>query len=875
MKEKNQLSPMMRRYLEIKEQYKDAILLFRLGDFYEMFFDDAVTASDFLNLTLTGRDCGLEERAPMCGVPYHAVDNYIKKLIDGGFKVAICEQLNTPEEAQKGKQLDRDVVRVITAGTVVEDSLLPEKDNNYIASVYVSDKGFGLAWADMSTGEFCLFENDAKNPDVLDDVLVSISPCQTIINSKGDEILLNSVTSGRLKRPETFFDWAFSFDNAEKTLLKQLGVKTLEPFECADKKLAISAGGALVEYMLQTGKRDLSHINKINFVRNDSFMLIDVNTRRNLELTETMHEGKRFGSLLWLLDKTVTSMGARLIKNWIEKPLVSAKSISARLNAVEAIANDKENLSYLRESLRGIRDIERLSARIAYGNTNPRDLISIGETLKALPLVKSVAKCFDDKNITKIANTIVTNDKLSDKIFAAIDENAGASIKDGQFIREGFDKRLDEYRNAKKEGTVWLANLEAAEKENTGIKNLKVGYNKIFGYYIEVSKSQVDMVPLRYQRKQTLVGGERYVTEELKEIENRILGSEENAVKLELAIFEDLVQELKTHIDEFLQSAKAVQTIDVLQSFATVALSNNYVKPVVSDKIKHISIKNGRHPIVEAVAKSTAFVPNDTNLDEKENRCMIITGPNMAGKSTYMRQVALITLMAQIGSFVPADSAEISLTDRIFTRVGASDDITLGQSTFMVEMVEVATILNNATDKSLLILDEIGRGTSTIDGLSIAWAVIEEISRNIGAKTLFATHFHELSELEGVLDGVKNFQILIKEIGGTIVFLHKIVRGSASKSFGIEVAELAGIPKNIVTRAKTIMRQLEEIDINRDTNSIMMTAKGGKQKQISLFDESSDDNEIVKILKDTNIENVSPVQAFAILLDLKDKADKL
>ena len=866
---------MMRRYLEIKEQYKDAILLFRLGDFYEMFFDDAVTASDFLNLTLTGRDCGLEERAPMCGVPYHAVDNYIKKLIDGGFKVAICEQLNTPEEAQKGKQLDRDVVRVITAGTVVEDSLLPEKDNNYIASVYVSDKGFGLAWADMSTGEFCLFENDAKNPDVLDDVLASISPCQTIINSKGDGIELNSVMSGRLKRPETYFDWAFSFDNAEKTLLKQLGVKTLEPFECADKKLAISAGGALVEYMLQTGKRDLSHINKINFVRNDSFMLIDVNTRRNLELTETMHEGKRFGSLLWLLDKTVTSMGARLIKNWIEKPLVLAKSISARLNAVEAIANDKENLSYLRESLRGIRDIERLSARIAYGNTNPRDLISIGETLKALPLVKSVAKCFDDKNITKIANTIVTNDKLSDKIFAAIDEKAGASIKDGQFIKEGFDKRLDEYRNAKKEGTVWLANLEAAEKENTGIKNLKVGYNKIFGYYIEVSKSQVDMVPLRYQRKQTLVGGERYVTEELKEIENRILGSEENAVKLELAIFEDLVQELKTHIDEFLQSAKAVQTIDVLQSFATVALSNNYVKPVVSDKIKHISIKNGRHPIVEAVAKSTAFVPNDTNLDEKENRCMIITGPNMAGKSTYMRQVALITLMAQIGSFVPADSAEISITDRIFTRVGASDDITLGQSTFMVEMVEVATILNNATDKSLLILDEIGRGTSTIDGLSIAWAVIEEISRNIGAKTLFATHFHELSELEGVLDGVKNFQILIKEIGGTIVFLHKIVRGSASKSFGIEVAELAGIPKNVVTRAKTIMRQLEEIDINRDTNSIMMTAKGGKQKQISLFDESRDDNEIVKILKDTNIENVSPVQAFAILLDLKDKADKL
>ncbi len=866
---------MMRRYLEIKEQYKDAILLFRLGDFYEMFFDDAVTASDFLNLTLTGRDCGLQERAPMCGVPYHAVDNYVKKLIDGGFKVAICEQLNTPDEAQKGKQLDRDVVRVITAGTVVEDSLLPEKQNNYIASIFVSDNGFGLAWADMSTGEFCLFENTEKRLEVLDDVLVSISPCQTIINSKGAEILLNSVISGKIKRPEVFFDWAFSFDNAEKTLLKQFKVKTLSSFECADKKLAISAGGALVEYMLQTGKRDLSHVNKATFIQNNSFMLLDLNTRRNLELTETMREGKRYGSLLWLLDKTVTSMGARLIKNWIEKPLVKEKEINARLNAVSAIVNEKDNLMDLREALKGIRDIERLSARISYGNTNPRDVLSIGETLKALPLVKAATKCFDDKNLIKTANSIILNDKLADKIFSAIDDRAGAIFKDGGFIKEGFDKTLDEYRSAKKEGGIWLANLEALEKESTGIKNLKVGYNKVFGYYIEVSKSQVDMVPLRYQRKQTLVGGERYVTEELKDIENKILGADENAVKLELQIFDDLVKEIKLHIDEFLQTAKAVQAIDVLQSFAMVALNNNYNKPVVSDKIKRIFIKNGRHPIVEAVAKSTAFVPNDTNLDEKENRSMIITGPNMAGKSTYMRQVALITLMAQIGSFVPADSAEISLTDRIFTRVGASDDISLGQSTFMVEMVEVATILNNATNKSLLILDEIGRGTSTIDGLSIAWAVIEEISRKIGAKTLFATHFHELKELEGMLDGVKNFQILIKEIGGTIVFLHKIVRGSASKSFGIEVAELAGIPKNVVARAKTIMRQLEEIDINRDTNSIMMTAKGGKPQQMSLFDEGASDNEIVKILKDTNIENVSPVQAFAILLDLKDKADKL
>lgn len=863
---------MMRQYLEMKEQYKDAILLFRLGDFYEMFFDDAVKASDFLNLTLTGRDCGLEERAPMCGVPYHAVDGYIKKLIDGGFKVAICEQLNTPEDT-KG-QLDRDVVRVITAGTVVEDSLLPEKQNNYLASLFLTDKGFGLAWADMSTGEFDLFEKNTVNPSVIDDFLVTISPCQIITNTEGSKLNLSGVAAGKLPRPETYFDWAYLFDNAEKKLLEQLNVATLASFECADKKLAVSAGGALIEYMLQTGKRSLSHIDKVQFVKDNSFMLLDGNTRRNLELTSTLRDGKRTGSLLWLLDKTVTAMGARLMKGWIEKPLQNERNINRRLDAVEIFTRNRETLCDFREALCGIRDIERLSARLAYGNTNPRDVLSLSETLKRLPDVKKTAKSLKNKIFDEIAGKITLNDALQKEIEAAVDPDAGAVYKDGGFIKKGYNAELDEYRDAGRQGHVWLANLEAAEKEKTGIKNLKVGYNKVFGYYIEVSKSQLDMVPLRYTRKQTLVGGERFITDELRDIENKIIGAEDNAVRLELALFKTLTDKLRAHIDEFLETGRAVATLDAIQSLAYVAVNRNYVKPVINGKIKKISVKNGRHPIVEALSES-AFVPNDTVLDEGENRCMVITGPNMAGKSTYMRQVALITLMAHVGSFVPADAAEISLTDRIFTRVGASDDITLGQSTFMVEMVEVATILNNATPESLLILDEIGRGTSTIDGLSIAWAVMEDISRRIGAKTLFATHFHELSELEGQLSGVKNYQILIKEIGDEIVFLHKIVRGGASKSFGIEVAELAGIPKNVVERAKIIMRQLEEININRDTNSIMISGKGGKTMQMSLFDDKDDKaDEIMNILKDVNIETTSPVQAFAILMDLKEKASK-
>ncbi len=861
----------MQQYLQMKEQYPDAILLYRLGDFYEMFFDDAITASNFLDLTLTGRACGLEERAPMCGVPYHAVDNYIKRLIDGGFKVAICEQLNTPEDT-KG-QLERAVVRVISAGTIVEESLLDEKQNNFFASVCVSDGAFGLSWADMSTGEFYLYEFSGENFDkVLEDLLVTVSPSQIICNARLKELNLPLVTAGKLPKPEVYFDWAYLYDNAEKRLLKQLKVGTLQSFECAEKKKALSAAGALIEYLISTQKRDLSHLDKISYIKDNTFMLLDSNTRRNLELTTVMRDGKRRGSLLWLLDKTATSMGARKLKSWIEQPLTEQTLINNRLNGVEELVKNPELREDIAAELRSVRDLERLSARLAYGNTNPRDLLSIKESLSVLPRVKKLVKACKARLIKDLCDSIYPNTELCDLLERAIDENSSASVKDGGFIRSGYNKTLDEYRSAGKEGKTWLANIEAAEKDATGIKNLKVGYNKVFGYYIEISKSQLDMVPLRYQRKQTLVGGERFITEELKAVEDKIVGAEENSIKLELALFAEITERLREHIDEFLATAGAISSLDCLISLATVAVNNNYCKPIINEKIKNIVINNGRHPIVEALS-DTAFVPNDTTLDNGENRCMIVTGPNMAGKSTYMRQVALITLMAHIGSFVPADSAEISLTDRIFTRVGASDDIALGQSTFMVEMVEVATILHNATSKSLLILDEIGRGTSTIDGLSIAWAVIEAISREIKAKTLFATHFHELCELEGVLDGVKNYQILIKEIAGKVVFLHKIVRGGASKSFGIEVAQLAGVPKSVVDRAKVIMKQLEEIDINRDTNSIMLSSRVKKAQQMSLFD-NGEENQIIKILKDLNIETCSPMQAFAILMDLKEKADK-
>lgn len=871
----NKLSPMMQQYVAMKEKYSDAILMYRLGDFYEMFFDDAKTASDFLGLTLTGRDCGLEERAPMCGVPYHAVDMYIRKLIEGGFKVAICEQLSDPKES-KG-MVDRDVVRVITSGTVVEDDILEEKKSNYLMSLSAADGKIGFAWADISTGEFNLYEYKGENlSEITEDFLATVAPSEIIANATAKTLFdsLNPTVKNTLPKAQPYMEYAFGEAYAEKALEKQFKTASLAGFECSDKKRAVSAAGALIEYINDTQKRSLDHINGMHYVKDKSFMFLDANTRRNLELTETIRERKKTGSVLWLLDKTKTSMGGRALRRWVEQPLQDAKAINMRLDAVEEFTKNPQKIVEISDIFAKMRDLERLAGKIAYGNVSPRDCLSLKETLVAIPELKAAFSGLGSKFLKERLSAVNLHTKVGKLLSAAISDNAPALTKDGGYIKEGYNRELDGYRAAGTDGKIWLANLEAAEREATGIKNLKVSYNKVFGYYIEVSKGQVDLVPLRYQRKQTLTTGERYITAELKEIEEKIFGAEEKSLKIEAILFAEIKQILSEEVSLFQQTARAIAELDAIMSLANVALKNDYVRPIISDKIKHIKIEGGRHPIVELLSSDSQFVANDTLLDTADNRTMVITGPNMAGKSTYMRQVAVITLLAHIGSFVPAKSAEISLTDRIFTRVGASDDLVSGQSTFMMEMIEVATILNNATPNSLLVLDEIGRGTSTIDGLSIAWAVIEKIGK-LGAKTLFATHFHELTELEGVISGVKNYRILIKEIGGTVVFLHKIVRGGANKSFGIEVAALAGVPSEVVLRAKEIMAKLEEADVGRDTNSIMLSAASGRDsKQISMFETSAEESEIVGILKDLNLDGITPLQAFAILMDLKEKAGK-
>ncbi|MDR3216342.1 MAG: DNA mismatch repair protein MutS [Clostridiaceae bacterium] len=873
---REKLVPMMRQYFKIKDAYPDAILLYRLGDFYEMFFDDAVTASRILDLTLTARDCGLSERAPMCGVPYHAVETYIKKLIEAGFKAAVCEQLTDPKES-KG-MIERDVVRVITPGTVMEDGILDEKKNNYIAAVFLTEKGCGAAWADISTGEFYLTENtaDDRNLSLIEDILTGISPAEIISNDvfAVEAASMNSFKAGRLSKPEAYQASAFLLENAEKRILTQLGAATLDAFGFVGKRFAIAAAGALVDYLLKTQKRSLAHISAMKYTANETCMVLDGNTRRNLELTETMRDRKRSGSLLGVLDKTKTAAGARTLRKWLEQPLQDCREINARLDAVGELVSDVRLRADVGEGLSGVRDLERLAGRIAFGSLNPKDCLAILDTLTAVPELKKTLRGAKSAELKALNSKIIPSEETRVLLSSAIDPNAPALIKDGGFIRTGFLKELDDYKNARSMGKEWLANLEANEREATGIRTLKISYNHVFGYYIEVSKSFMGLVPYRYQRKQTLSNGERYITAELKEIEEKILGAEESALKLELRIFAEIKEKLTERISEFQSTARALGATDALRSLAETAYTRKYVRPNINPKISGIAILEGRHPVVEAQGSVASYVPNDTDLS-LETRTMVITGPNMAGKSTYMRQVALIVLMAHIGSFVPAGSADISLTDRIFTRIGASDDLTGGQSTFMVEMVEVATILNNATDKSLLILDEIGRGTSTIDGLSIAWAVMEGISKTLKAKTLFATHFHDLTELESVLDGVKNYRILVKEIDDSVVFLHKIVRGGANKSYGVEVASLAGVPKEVVARAKEIMAELERSSKFRDTNEIMLkAAKQMKTKQVSLFDETIDtaSSEVMAILKDVNPDTLTPIQALTILSDLAQRA---
>lgn len=857
------LSEMMKYYLTLKEKYNDSLLFFRLGDFYEMFFDDAKIASKELDLTLTGRNCGLEERAPMCGVPYHAADGYIAKLVQKGYKVAICEQLTAPEQ---GKLVERDVVRVVTPGTAIEDNILDDKKNNYLACIYANEKSYALAWIDVSTGDFNTIQSDYAAFSSIEDVLATFSPSEIICNEFAYEASknLSSIRIGRLPKFQKYYDWAFDYKTAYGTLLKQFNVTTLAKFEFEDKKYAISASGALVNYVNETQKRSLAHISSVRYVQNNKYLVMDNNCRRNLEICENTRDTSKRATLLWVLDKTRTNMGARCLRRWLEQPLRDSKTINARLDSVSEFIDKTKMRNNLFEALGNIRDIERLTSKIAFGSPTPRDLLALGVSLKGLPAIKVLLKDAQSALLGKICENIFLLEDIAKKLTDAITDNPPLAVKDGGFIREGYDKALDELRKAESNGKRWLTDLESREKECTGIKNLKVGYNKVFGYYIEVSKSNVDKVPYRYQRKQTLTTGERYITQELKEIEDKLVGAKDKALEIESRIFEELKLDLIKVIPQLQSTSRSISYCDSLLSLALVAIANNYVKPIINDKIEGIEIKNGRHPVVEALLQNNEFVPNDTQLDCCQNRTMIITGPNMSGKSTYMRQVALITLMAHIGSFVPAQKASIAITDRIFTRIGASDDLAYGQSTFMVEMVEVATILQNATFRSLLILDEIGRGTSTFDGMSIARAVLEDVNNRIRCKTLFSTHYHELTEMENSLDGVKNYKILASEMEKGVVFLHKIARGGANKSFGIEVARFAGIPQPVIKRAKEISKLLESNPLTMQKNAF---------EENNLIDMGKD-NELRNELKELDAENITPMQALSKLAKLIDIAKR-
>ncbi|MGN0817993.1 MAG: DNA mismatch repair protein MutS [Candidatus Coproplasma sp.] len=854
------LSPMMQHYFSVKERYKDCIIFYRLGDFYEMFFDDAVKVAPVLDLTLTGRDCGLEERAPMCGVPYHAADNYIAQLVSAGFKVAICEQLEDPATA-KG-MVDRDVVRVVTAGTLTDENHLDSKVNNFICSACKNDDTVALAWADITTGELSATEFYGENAvSSCIAQMLKLNVREIICN---DEMLfacknLPEVTRGMLPPFSGYLAWTFNYPAAEKRLTQQLNAKTLSAFSIDGKNTAVCACGALLEYLQETQKHALINIDTVKFISNSTRMQLDTSAVRNLELVRTLCDGKKYGSLLWLLDKTRTAMGARLLYNVVLSPLGNKDRINYRLDGVEELFDATVVRVGLSESLRQVKDIERLTGKISNGNIMPADCLNLAQSLLVVPGIAFNLTGFRSQIIGDIISDLADMTELANYINLVISEKPPATLKDGGYIREGFNAQLDELRSIKKNSCAVLSEMEARERDSTGIRTLKIGFNRVFGYYIEVSKSFKDKVPPHYQRRQTLTNAERFITEELKELEDKILNSEDTALRLETAIYEDLKSKLSQNVSKFKSIASAVARLDVLVSLAEVAKANKYVRPTIVDSGQPLVIREGRHPVVEAISKEK-FVSNDVLLDEDENRTMIITGPNMAGKSTYMRQVAIITIMAHIGSFVPAKSAQIPIVDRIFTRVGASDNLISDQSTFMVEMIEVASILRNATKDSLLILDEVGRGTSTYDGLSIAWSVIEHITQKIGAKTLFATHYHELTELESKMDGVKNYRISVKEINGGVVFLRKIMRGIANRSFGIEVASLAGVPACVTDRAKSILKSIEGGEV----------ALGSFQCADDM-PEQPEESEVERILKDLDMNNLSPMQAFMVLSDLVEK----
>lgn len=875
-----ELTPMMQQYMKTKEEYKDCILFYRLGDFYEMFFEDAITASKELEITLTGKNCGLEERAPMCGVPYHAVDGYLNRLVSKGYKVAICEQLEDPKQA-KGI-VKRDVVRIVTPGTNLDTQALDETKNNYIMCLVYSADKYGVSVADVTTGEYMVteLEDQAK----LFDELFKLMPSEIICN---EAFCMSGMELEALKNRlgfamYTLEPWYFDDELCSRTLLDHFKVSSLESLGIEDCECGILASGALLKYLEETQKNDLSHLSRLTRYTAGNFMVLDSSTRRNLELVETLREKQKRGSLLWVLDKTKTAMGARQLRKYVEQPLIDKDSIIKRLDAVEEIKNQAISREEIREYLSAVYDLERLAGKITYQSANPRDLTAFESSLKMLPPIKCLMQDFRSELLEETCANLDPLEDLCALVENAIAEEPPLAMKEGGIIKEGYNEEVDRLRAAKTEGKNWLAQLESEEREKTGIKSLKVKYNKVFGYYIEVTNSFKDMVPEYYTRKQTLANAERYIIPELKELEDTILGAEDRLCALEYELYCQVRNEIAGQITRIQQTAKAVATLDAIASLALVAERNRYVRPKINEK-GVIDIKDGRHPVVEKMIPNDMFITNDSYLDDKKNRISIITGPNMAGKSTYMRQTALIVLMAQIGSFVPAGSANIGIVDRIFTRVGASDDLASGQSTFMVEMNEVANILRNATSKSLLILDEIGRGTSTFDGLSIAWSVVEYISNSklLGAKTLFATHYHELTELEGKIDNVNNYCIAVREKGDDIVFLRKIVKGGADKSYGIQVAKLAGVPDCVIERAKEIVAELVNADITGRVKEISVQGCESKKKQTkkyddvdlaqySLFDTVKDDD-VLNELKNLDISNMTPMDAMNTLYQLQNK----
>lgn len=857
------LSPMMKHYLEMKEKYPDTILFYRLGDFYEMFFEDAEIVSKELELTLTGKDCGLDKRAPMCGIPYHAATTYISRLISNGHRVAICEQLSDPK-ASKGL-VKRDVIQIVTPGTVIENDILDAKRNNFLMIVYADKNAIGVCYSDISTGFIETTELVGNEKfKLLDDVLARIKPSEVLCNLSfmTESFNLSAVKLGYVPQ---FYpkDELFEMSKAKNIILKQFAVNNLSALGLSDKKqMTLAVGGALL-YFEETQKRLISNIKKLSIIQDERFVHLDILARKNLELTQSNSLNHKKGSLLWLLDKTKTSMGGRLLKTFIDQPLRDDVFINERLDSVEELKNDLILRNNLIDALDGFSDIERKCSKISAGTITPKECLSLSETLGKLPEIKKILSSCKSKLLTDANEKIVLLNDIKKVLDDAIDPNAPANLKDGGYILSSFNEELYKLRNAGEFGKQWLAEYEKDQKEKTGIKNLKTGYNRVFGYYIEVTNSGLSLVPDTYIRKQTTTNSERYITPELKEMEYKILNSKEQAIELEAKIYAEIKTYLSYYLSELADISSSIALCDTLSSFAEVSANYNYCRPIISSNINHIKIEAGRHPVVEAMMEGQEFSPNDTNLDAGENRTMLITGPNMAGKSTYMRQVAIITLMAHMGCFVPAKSAEISIIDRVFTRVGASDDLAFGQSTFMVEMSEVSNIINNATDKSLIILDEVGRGTSTYDGMSIASAIIEYLSKHLHAKTLFSTHYHELTDLEGRVEGVKNYRVMVKEWDGNIVFLHKIARGSANRSFGIEVAKLAGLPDELISRAKEILNERESAgNVSRQTNI--------KPE----FETNANVAEVINVLKEMDMNNISPLMAFGTLQNLVDKVKK-